>query len=515
MTARSIRNLLIVLGDQLDPGAALFRNLDPEGVEIFMAEVREESTHVFSSKTRIAFFLSAMRHFAEGIRQRGFRITYIRLDDPLNTGTLEGELARYLDRVSPDRVLVTAPGEHRVLMVLRKLAAERDLALEIVPDEHFLTRVSDFRQHASGRRQLRLEYWYREVRSRFGILMEDGRPLGDRWNFDQDNRKSFGKRGPPSLVSPRAFPPDGLTREVLNLVEHQFKDHPGSLEAFDWPVTPEDARLALHDFVQCRLPVFGAFQDAMWLGEPWLFHARISAAMNLKLLSVREVVEACENAFRDGQVPLSSAEGFIRQIVGWREYVRGVYWTSMPGYLDQNGLGHAHALPEVYWTGNSELSCLREAVSQTLKLGYAHHIQRLMVLGLHALLVGVRPFEVHRWFLAVFIDAVEWVEAPNVMGMSQYADSGRMASKPYVASGRYIQKMSNYCAHCRFDPGSALGEKACPITTLYWEFLSRHRDLLKENPRMSLSLTHLERFDADTLAQIHQKADIYRSSFSL
>jgi deoxyribodipyrimidine photolyase-related protein len=299
---------------------------------------------------------------------------------------------------------------------------------------------------------------------------------------------------------------------VLALVEKRFAKHPGKLDRFDWPVTPAEARAALDDFIAHRLADFGRYQDARWADEPWLYHSRLSAAMNLKLLDPRDVIAAAERAWREGRVPLASAEGFIRQILGWREYVRGIYWMQMPGYLDRNTLGAREPLPPFYWTGETPMACLRDAIGQTLALGYAHHIQRLMVTGLYSLLLGVEPRKIHEWYLAVYVDAVEWVELPNTLGMSQYADGGVMASKPYAATGSYIDRMSNYCSGCRFDPKQATGEKACPFTTLYWDFLLRHEKRLAANPRMSLQVKNLARLAPARRTEIQGRAAAIRGN---
>lgn len=295
------------------------------------------------------------------------------------------------------------------------------------------------------------------------------------------------------------------------MVNTRFSDHPGTLDAFDWPVTREQSLAALDDFIANRLPRFGEHQDAMWSGQPWLFHAHVSAALNLKLLDPREVIAAAEQAWRSGRAPLPAVEGFIRQILGWREYVRGLYWRGMPDYLTANALNARQPLPAFYWTGDTAMNCLAESIGQTLRHGYAHHIQRLMVTGLYALLLGVEPQAVHRWYLAVYVDAVEWVELPNTMGMALYADGGVMASKPYVATGKYIDRMSNYCKGCRFDPAKSTGDDACPFTTLYWSFLLRHQQRLAKNTRMALQLKNLARLDADTRAAIETRAESIRS----
>ncbi|GAB1489087.1 cryptochrome/photolyase family protein [Opitutaceae bacterium] len=492
MTA--VRNLVLVLGDQLDARASAFDGFDPLRDAVWMAEVAEESTHVWSSRPRIAVFLAAMRHFRDALRVAGRIVHYTELDAPKNAGNLAGELTRAITRLKPERLIVTEAGDWRIARSIEAAAEAAGLPLEVRTDRHFFATLEDFRAHAAGRRQLRLEFYYRELRRKHRILLDaEGGPVGGEWNYDHDNRGAFGRAGPGKVPAPISFPPDAVTRDVLALIARRFPEHPGELEAFDWPVTPEEAQRALDDFITHRLADFGQYQDTMWSAEPWLYHSRLSAAMNLKLIDPRAVVAAAEAAYQAGRVPLASAEGFIRQILGWREYVRGVYWMHMPGYLDRNALKATGKLPDFYWTGDCEMVCLRAAISQTLKLGYAHHIQRLMVTGLYSLMLGVDPKQVHAWYLAVYVDAVEWVELPNTLGMSQYADGGIMASKPYVATGKYIQRMSNHCAGCRFDPAKSTGADACPFTTLYWDFLLRHERVLSANQRMALQVKNLAR----------------------
>lgn len=502
----AVRTLVVVLGDQLDLEAAAFDAFDPAQDTVWMAEAEEESTHVWSSKQRTALFLSAMRHFAQALRAAGRPLHYRRLDDPGHGGTLAGELRATLVALKPRRVVMTAPGDWRVWQSLKAVVEGAGLALEVREDRHFFCTVREFAAHAKGRKALRLEYFYRELRQRHAVLMEGGQPAGGQWNFDADNREAFGPKGP-GPVPPRAtFEPDALTREVIALVEQRFAQHPGSIDSFAWPVTREQALLALQRFVDERLPLFGRYEDAMWPGEPWLYHSHLSAALNLKLLTAREVVRAAEAAWRAGRVPIESAEGFIRQILGWREYVRGIYWTQMPGYLERNALGADQDLPAWYWNGETDMACLRDVIKQTLAHGYAHHIQRLMVAGLFALLLGVRPRQVHEWYLAVYVDAVEWVELPNTLGMSQHGDGGLMASKPYVATGKYIQRMGGPCAGCRYDPAQRTGDRACPFTTLYWDFLLRHESLLASNARMALQVKNAARLDAIERAAIAGRA---------
>ncbi len=505
-----LRTLVLVLGDQLDADAAAFDGFDPQQDAVWMAEVVEESTHVWSSQQRIALFLSAMRHFAQHLKGLGRPLHYRTLDtksqadEPLGLAdALQADLAR----LKPHSVVMTAPGDHRVLNHIKATVQAAGLPLEVRADRHFFTTVADFAAHAKGRKSLRLEYFYRELRQRHGILMDEGQPAGGQWNFDADNRESFGKQGPGALPQRATFEPDEITRDVIRLVENRFAKHPGTLESFAWPVTREQALQALERFITERLPLFGRYEDAMWPGEPWLYHSQLSAALNLKLLNAREVVAAAEAAYREGHVPLQSAEGFIRQILGWREYVRGIYWTQMPSYIERNALNAQQDLPAWYWTGQTDMACMKDAISQTLAHGYAHHIQRLMVTGLYALLLGVHPRQVHEWYLAVYVDAVEWVELPNTLGMGQFGDGGLMASKPYAATGKYIQRMGGPCANCRYDPALREGDQACPFTTLYWHFLMRNEPLLKNNVRMALQLKNLTRMTSEQRQAVQARAE--------
>ncbi len=512
-----LRNLVVILGDQLDERSAAFDGFDPAADAVWMAEVAHESEKVWVAKPRIAIFLAAMRHFRDTLGKRGWRVFYRSLTEKgaqwsglPGKGSSEenfaAQLAWSIAQTRPARLILVEPGEWSVREEIAAAANADGVPLEIRGDRHFLCSAEEFAAHAKDRKQLRMEFFYREMRVKTGVLMDDGKPAGGEWNFDHDNRESFGKDGPGLLPPPRRFPPDKTTREVLAMVAVRFAAHPGGLEHFDWPVTAAEAREALDDFIANRLPDFGRWEDAMWSGEPWLYHSRLSAALNLKLLDPREVLAAAERAWREKRAPIASVEGFIRQILGWREYVRAIYWLCMPGYLDRNTLGANQPLPAFYWTGDTELNCLRHTLRQTLDYGYAHHIQRLMVTGLFSLLFGVRPREIHEWYLAVYVDAVEWVELPNTLGMSQYADGGVMASKPYIASGKYIQRMSNYCTGCRFDPAERTGPRACPFTTLYWDFLLRHEPTLAKNPRIAMQVRNLQRLTTEEKAAIREQA---------
>jgi deoxyribodipyrimidine photolyase-related protein len=508
-----VRALVLVLGDQLDLESSAFDGFDARTDAVWMAEVADESTHVMSSRPRIAMFLAAMRHFALALEAAGRPLRYARLDASGNQGSLAGQLQADIERLRPARLVMTAPGDWRVLRAIEAVAQSCSLPLEIRDDRHFFVSVREFAAHAAGRKSLRMEYFYREQRKRHRVLMDPQdaeMPLGGQWNFDAANRESFDGAGPGAVPPRCVFEPDAVTRDVIALVQERFPQHPGRLESFAWPVTRAQALQSLHAFVQERLPLFGRYQDAMWPDNPWLYHAHLSAALNLKLLDPREVVAAAVAAHDSGHAPLASVEGFVRQILGWREYVRGIYWTQMPGYLERNALGADADLPHWYWTGATDMACLRDSIGQTLTHGYANHIQRLMVTGLYALMLGVQPRQVHEWYLAMYVDAVDWVELPNTLGMSQYADGGLMGSKPYVATGKYIERMSPHCKGCRYDPAQRVGKNACPFTTLYWDFLMRHQAALIRNPRMALQVKNVARLDESQKQAIRERASAIR-----
>lgn len=488
---KPIRNLCLILGDQLNRDSLVFADFDPHQDLLWMAEVLEESTHVPSNKQRSLLFISAMRHFAQSLRDEGLPLRYYSLDEHRLPHFAEG-IRRTLVDYAPAQIRVVLPGDYRVLQQLKAVASEIRVPLEILADNHFIAKPGEFTAWQRGKKQLRMEYWYRQLRKRTGVLMCDGQPDGGEWNYDQDNRGTFGRAGPGMREPVLMFTMDDITLGAARSVEQFFPANPGQLAAFGWPVTRAQALELLAFFIRHQLPLFGEYQDAMWTHEPWLYHSRLSAAMNLKLLAPWEAINAAEQAFHRGEAPLNSVEGFIRQILGWREYVRGLYWSFMPEWQHMNALDAQHNLPDFYWTGDVDMQCLAHSLRQVLERGYGHHIQRLMVTGLFALLWQTRPEQIHAWYLAMYVDAVEWVELPNVLGMSQYADAGIMASKPYIATGRYIAKMSNYCDQCRYKPEDAESESACPFTTLYWEFLAKHRDRFANHPRLALQVKHLD-----------------------
>ena len=508
---RKVRNLVLVLGDQLDLKSPAFDGFDRGSDMVWMAEVVEESEYVWSHKVRIAVFLSAMRHFRDELRRRGFPLDYHLLDAPGNKGSFSAELERSVRRYRPERLVVVQPGEFRVLRSLQDAAGRLGLELDVLEDCCFLCTRDEFAEHVASRKALLFENFYHLMRRKLGVLVKAGKPVGGKWNYDAENRKSFPAEGPGGVPQPKGFAPDDVTRGVIDLVNRRFAEHPGRLDRFDFPVTARQARAALDDFIENRLGLFGRYEDAMWTGEPFLYHSRLSSVLNLHLLDPRDVYAAAVSAYEAGGVPLNSAEAFVRQVIGWREYIRGVYWQFMPDYERMNFFDADLPLPGFYWTGETDANCLRHVLTQTLEYGFAHHIQRLMVAGLFALLAGVDPHEVHRWFLAIYVDAVEWAEMPNVLGMSQFADGGLMASKPYAAGGRYIKKMSNYCQGCRYNPQAKTGDDACPFTVCYWDFLMRNRAKLSKNTRMALQLRNLDRYGKAEMSAIRKKADEVRT----
>jgi len=499
--------LRIILGDQLSLEVSALTGLDRRRDVVLMMEVHEEGVYVRHHKQKIVLVLTAMRRFADSLRERGVAVDYVRLDAPDNTGGFTTEMRRAVARHRPNRVVVTEPSEWRVQTMVESWASLTDTPVEVRADDRFFATRARFLDWARGRRGWRMENFYREMRREHAILMDGDDPAGGEWNYDHSNRK----RLPAQAVPPvrMRFPPDAATREVMALVERRFPDHFGALEDFGWPVTRADALLALDDFIAHGLPGFGDYQDAMKAGAPFLFHSLLAPALNLGLLSPREVCRAAEAAWRSGAAPLNAVEGFVRQILGWREYVRGVYWTLMPDYAEQNALHATRKLPDFYWTGKTGMRCLSEAIASTARYAYSHHIQRLMLTGNFALLAGVAPKEIERWYLAVYTDAFEWVEMPNTLGMAVFADGGKMASKPYAASGAYIDRMSDFCSGCAYDVKQKTGPNACPFNYLYWAFLIRQKDRLSGNPRMAMPYRTLAGWPPERETAILADADAF------
>ena len=496
-----VEKLILILGDQLTEGISSLKELDPVKDVIIMAEVLGEASYVAHHPKKIILIFSAMRSFSDKLRSLGFRVEYSFFDDPQNTQSLSGELIRRAEQFKCSRITVTQPNEWRVIEDLSNVP----LTVEFKEDNRFISQISEFNDWAEGRKQLRMEYFYRDMRRKTGLLMDGEKPVGGKWNYDQENRKP----APDSVLhtGPKSFSNTEHTKSVIDLVSERFSENFGKITNFNFATTQSQAEKALDHFIEKALPDFGAYQDAMMMDQPFLFHAIISPYLNIGLLKPLDVCRKAEKAFFDGRAPLNSVEGFIRQIIGWREYIRGIYFLQGPNYTQNNYLDHNRPLPSLYWGKESGLNCLDQCVKQTEEFSYAHHIQRLMVTGNFALLTGVSPYEIHEWYLSVYIDAFEWVEAPNTIGMSQFADGGVVASKPYVSSGAYINKMSNYCKSCKFKVAEKVGKDACPFNALYWHFLSRNRDKFQGNPRMAQMYRTWDRMNEDHKNNVIKSAD--------
>ncbi|GAB5451307.1 MAG: cryptochrome/photolyase family protein [Halioglobus sp.] len=480
--------LILVLGDQLTANRGALRDAVPGRDVILMAEVHSEATYVVHNKHKIALIFSAMRHFRDALRDRGFEIIYFEYTDGLPS--LEAAVREALNQCDVASVRCVEPGEHRLLSSLRQW--QFTVPLELIADDRFMSTREAFDTWARGRKQLRMEYFYRAMRKQHQLLMNaDDTPAGGQWNFDAENRRGWRARDAlPERPQPEI---DAITTEVLSLVEREFPDNPGDLQRFYLAVTEKDAARLFQWFVEHALPHFGTYQDALAEESSWLFHSLISMYLNIGLLDAETCCRQVEQAWRDGHCELAAAEGFIRQILGWREFVRGIYWLTAPDYAHKNELAATRPLPPWFWDGDTDMRCLQTALVQTLDLGYAHHIQRLMVIGNFALLAGLDVKAVCEWYLAVYVDAFEWVELPNTLGMALHADGGLMASKPYAASGKYIQRQGNHCKQCRYNPRETTGARACPYNSLYWAFLDRHEERFARNPRMQLALRNWQR----------------------
>lgn len=491
-------NVRPILGDQLNTQISSLSDIDKEADIILMCEVWDEATYVKHHKKKIAFIFSAMRHFAKELKEQGYNVRYTKLDDPDNAGSFTGEIKRATSHYKPNKIIITEPSEYRVLQDLK--ACDVGVPIEMRSDDRFLCTHGDFAEWADGRKQLRMEYFYREMRKKHNILMDGDKPEGGEWNYDSQNRK------PPKegLNIPATYSGqiDAITQEIIDLVAVRFDDHFGNLEPFYFAVTRDKALYALDKFIKERLMNFGDYQDAMVQGEPWMYHSHLSFYINCGLLLPMDCVRAAEDAYRDGKAPLNAVEGFIRQIIGWREYVRGIYWLKMPDYETENFLDAKRALPDLFWGGDTQMNCMRQCVKETKENAYAHHIQRLMVLGNFALIAGLSPEEVNEWYMIVYADAYQWVELPNVTGMILFADGGLLGSKPYAASGAYINKMSDYCKGCRYKVSKKNGPDACPFNYLYWDFLIRNEDKLRGNHRLRIVYKSLERMGEEKVEAV-------------
>lgn len=500
--------LRLILCDQLSHSLPIVQDANPNDDLFLIAEVREEVTHVKHHIKKIAFLFSAMRHFAEELEEKGFQVRYVKISDPKNTNCLLGEITRAIRDTACTHVCVTKPSEYRLSEEFSAWQQRLATPICIYSDNRFLCSKDQFQTWSKGKKQLRMEHFYREMRRRHNVLMQDGKPVGGKWNYDAQNRHKYGDSSPP-IPEPDGFAPDGITKQVIRDVSLHFSTHFGDLEPFHYGVTQAQAKQVLESFIENRLPHFGDYQDAMLQDNDWLFHSHISLYLNCGLLLPSEAIQAAEMAYLEQKAPLNAVEGFIRQILGWREFVRGIYWLLMPEYQHKNFLSAKRKLPEFYWTGNTKMNCLKQCVKATKQHAYAHHIQRLMVLGNFALLAGLHPDEVNEWYLCVYADAYEWVELPNVTGMVLFADGGVLASKPYAASGAYINKMSDYCQHCQYKVKEKTGEDACPFNYLYWNFFIQNKDKLHNNPRLGMPYRTLANMSEEKQTIIVQDANAF------
>ncbi|MDX1644680.1 MAG: cryptochrome/photolyase family protein [Thermoanaerobaculia bacterium] len=508
-----VGTLLLVRPEHLDRRHPERLGLDRESDLLLTVECRADFETPPSHKQRAALLLASLRSHAAALEEDGWRVLEHRLTDPFGATSAAEALEHAASRLAPDRLVALRPPGWRDLEALEALSLESQL--EIAEDPHFVTTPEAFAEWADGRKRYTMEHFYRALRRRESILVDaDGEPEGGEWNYDSENREPLGDEAP-EIPARLEHEPTEIAATALDVVATELSDLPGELAGFAWPTTREQALAELDDFVRRRLPHFGRYQDAMESDEPWLFHSRLSAALNLELLDPRELIGAAVEAFEVGDAPIASVEGFVRQILGWREFIRGIYWHQGPSYADENALEHDGNLPDFYWTADTEMHCVAQSVGQVLEHGYGHHIQRLMVTGNLALTAGIEPRRVDDWYRGMFVDAFDWVTTPNVVGMTLYADGGVVGTKPYAASGKYIDRMSDYCARCRFDPGERTGEYACPFTTLYWDFLRRHRERLQANPRARLGLRNLDRIAADELEAIARRARELRQTWGV
>lgn len=503
------QTLRLILGDQLNPRHSWFRTVDPSAAYVMM-EVLPETGYVTHHVQKAAGFFAAMRHFAAQMQAQGHRFIYFRLDDPENRQSFEDNIRSILKSLKFERFEYQLPDEYRLDRQLSIFADSLGIPIAVQDTEHFLTARDEVREFFKQRKTYVMEAFYRHVRQKYGILMENGEPRGGRWNFDAENRESL----PPGAAAPAALEFRHDVSDIVEMLARMQVKTIGRIDPanFPWPLSREEALAALDHFLAHHLPHFGRYQDAMAEQHPFLFHSRLSFAMNTKMLAPLEIVEKTLAYWEDNpdSADLAQVEGFVRQVIGWREYLRGIYWAKMPEYAQLNYFNHQNKLPQFYWTGDTRMNCLKQVITQSLDKAYAHHIQRLMVAGNFALLAGVHPDAVDEWYLGIYIDAIQWVEITNTRGMSQFADGGIAATKPYVSSANYIHKMSDYCVSCPYDFSKRHGENACPFNSLFWDFHETHRPLLENNPRIGMMYRTLDKMGKEEREKIRRQAALYK-----
>ncbi|APJ03663.1 cryptochrome/photolyase family protein [Silvanigrella aquatica] len=499
-----MKRLRFIFSDQLSETILSLRNITKDDT-IFLCEVSEEATQVKHHPKKLAFLFASMRHFAAELKTQGYHVHYVKITDHDNTGSLSGEIKRAVRELKVQKIILTEPSEYRLKVLVEKLQKSLEIPIEVLRDNRFFCSKDEFKKWAHGKKHFRMEYFYREMRKKYQILIEpDGTPTGGKWNYDKENRKSPTEE----LTTPgrKSHKKSAILKEVLKSVGEKFSDHFGNLEPFHYAVTRKQALIELHDFITRLLPYYGDYQDAMKKGEVYLYHSLLSTYLNVGLLLPLEICKLAEEAYKKNKAPLNATEGFIRQILGWREYIRGIYWLKMPEYAELNYFEAKTPLPHFYWDAKTKMTCIAEAVSHSRDHAYSHHIQRLMITGNFALISGLDVKQVQDWYLAVYSDAFEWVEMPNTLGMALFGDGGIVSSKPYAASSNYINKMSNFCDHCYYNPKEMTTEKACPFNALYWDFMIRNRDKLDKNQRLPFVYSTWDKFDEEKQKAIRNKA---------
>ena len=494
-------NLCVILGDQLSSSISSLKNFKKNEDKILMMEVFNEATYANHHKKKLVLIFSAMRHFAKELQEKGVSVTYSKISKSQDNFTKE--LSSQCKKIQPKRIVITHPGEYRVLQEIKKWEKVLKIPVSIVDDDRFFCTIDEFKKWTVGRKELRMESFYQMMRKKYQILIDNnGKPKGGKWNYDIKNRKSLPKNHP-DIPKPLQHKPDDITKQVIAEVKKKFPKHFGDLEPFWFAVTHEQAKKSLNDFIKNRLSMFGPYEDAMAQEESFLYHSVLSMYLNIGLLEPKQIINKVLE--KDG-IKVESVEGFIRQILGWREYIRGIYWYTMPKYSKTNYFDAKNKLPKFYWTGNTKMNCMKNCIEQTIKESYAHHIQRLMITGNFALIAGIKPEEVCEWYLSVYADAYEWVELPNTHGMTLYADGGVLGSKPYAASGNYINKMSDYCKDCKYDVKQKEGDDACPFNYLYWNFFLKNQKKLEKNPRLWTVFSNIKKMSQEKKSQIRNNS---------
>ena len=502
------KTLRLILGDQLDELHSWF-STPQKGVTYVMMEIRQETDYVKHHVQKVAAFFAAMRAFSARLREMGHQVIYLRLDDPKNKQTIPANLQQLLAEKKFNRVEYLLPDEYRLDQQLENLAEELRVQVAAVDTEHFMTARQELKDFFAGKKRYLMESFYRAMRKRFDVLMDNGKPFGDQWNYDQKNRQAYDGR----VAIPDALLFENDVSDIYKIIQKMEVRTFGDIEPAKliWPTTRAQSLQLLEAFVKSGLADFGTYQDAMTVENWYLFHSRLSFALNTKMLRPLEVIQAALKAWeqKKSQIQIQQIEGFVRQIMGWREYMRGIYWMLMPDLESMNFFNHHANLPDYYWTAKTRMSCLHFAIGQSLQHAYAHHIQRLMVTGNFALLTGVDPVQVDAWYLGVYIDAIQWVELPNTRAMSQFADGGLVATKPYISSAKYIHTMSDYCQVCDYDWKKRHGNMACPFNCLYWDFFARHRRRLGKNARVAMMYRTWDRMDKQEKKRTLAQADAY------